>query len=336
MNYNIGYVFDEGFAECAAVSMISIMKNNQMADAINFWILDDGITQKSKERLVSMVEQNGGKIHFADGAKLADRFRKLEVEPWRGRYSAYMKLFVSEFELPVDVERFLVIDGDTVVVNSIQELFCMDLENHPCAMGLECIPGDYYFISGLGKHELYNAGVILYDVKKWKEMQVENEVIRYIKENGGRYMLPEEDIISRILMDNVKILQPEFNYLTLFDIYNTRKYFKRLLWDELEGYVNNWNELIVARENVKIYHCISTCSNRPWHKNNIHPYTSIYDNYRKDTPWNDDDKIVCKMSLWHKIMFQIRKILPRRLSNYYFYLSNKYSFSAVARKYYQK
>lgn len=336
MKLNIGYVFDDGFAECSAVSMMSIIENHKFVDDIKFWVMDDGISENSKTKITDMVSQKGRNIQFVDATALSRKFEQLGVEPWRGRYSAYMKLFVSEFHLSRDVERLLIIDGDTIINGDITELFTMDLCGHPCAMGLECVPGDYYFASGLGKSELYNAGVIVYDVAQWDKYSVEKRVLDYIGKNGGHYMLPEEDIISRILKGNIQILPPKYNFLTLFDIYNTNKYFKRLRWDELDNHFYTVDIIRDARNDIRIFHCIDSCTNRPWHRNNCHPCAGIYDKYRMLTPWCDEEKAKNHMSLWHKGMYLCRRYLPLLLSKYFFYLTNKYSYSRRAIKFYSK
>ena len=73
---NVGYVFDEGFAAPAAVSIYSLMYNNRHLKEICFYILDDGIAEESKKRLCWMVSQFHRNIRFID----VQIVKKMEVD----------------------------------------------------------------------------------------------------------------------------------------------------------------------------------------------------------------------------------------------------------------
>ena len=307
---NISYIFDEGYAPCAAVSMVSLLKNSSKPEEVVFYIFDDGIKEESKSRLLELCEMYRAKIFFIETQKITERLQKLQVQPWRGRYSAYVKLMVANF-LPCDMQRVIVIDADTIIDGSVEELETMNLHGHPCAMALEGIHGDYNQISGLSDAaELYNTGVIVYDLPVWKEKRIEERLLEHLIHVRSKYMLPEENPISIVLKKDVERLSPQFNFITQFYVYNTRQYYKRFCWENL-------------------------FTSRPWYKENIHPYTALYDKYLQMTPWRNESKKDEKMSLMAKVEYWLRKNLPQSISDYMYYQAAKITYTQKAKRFYQ-
>lgn len=332
---NIGYVFDENFACCAAVSMTSLMINISVDTKVHFHVFDDGITEESRNNIVQLVNKYKCEVSFYDVNQIVNYLKKLDVHPWRGRYSAYIKLMIEKF-LPLDVERFILIDADTIVDGDVSKLETMDLQGHPCAMAFEGVHADYRKISGVGDAALYNTGVIIYDLSVWRKKKVEQRFVEHLKNVSAHYMLPEEDPISIVLKDDIAKLHPKYNFIVQFYLYGTSKYFKRFKWNKMGKNFYALNEVQEAKADVRIYHCIDTFTNRPWNKNNIHPYTELYDKYLNKTPWSAIEKKELKMSLVQKVEYLLRKYLPHRLSIYMYFCAAYLFYTVGAKKFYDQ
>lgn len=330
----IAYVFDENFAACAAVSMVSLLENNKKANGVHFFIFDDGIAEESRKKLCALCDSYKADIVFIDAKPICERMAKFNVQPWRGRYSAYIKLMLSSF-LPLEVERLIVLDADTIVVGDIGELCTMDLEGHPCAMALEGIDGRYRFLSGVGNSELYNTGVIVYDLPGWRRKEVEKRFVDHLTTVRSRYMLPEEDAISIVLKGDVKRLAPQFNFITQFQAYATERYFKRFHWDRMGECFYKLEEVQKARKDVRIYHCIDMFTGRPWYAENVHPYTKYYDQFLSMTPWRNIPKHNQKVSYLVRLEYLIKKYSPQPLSDYFYSVAARWVYTTKAKKYYK-
>lgn len=330
---DIGYIFDEGFVCCAAVSMVSLMSNIKDGVEARFHIFDDGITEESRRKIIQLVHNYQHDVYFYEVNKIVNYLEELGVHPWRGRYSAYIKLLIEKF-LPASIERFVVIDADTIIDGDISELATMDLEGHPCAMAFEGVYADYRKISGVGDAALYNTGVIVYDLPIWREKRVEERFVDHLKNVSAHYMLPEEDPISIVLKDDIARIHPKYNFITQFYLYGTKKYFRRFKWDTMGEYFYTLNEIEEARRDVRIYHCIDTFTNRPWNKNNVHPYTHLYDKYLKKTPWKNVEKKVLKMSVIQTVEYSLRKYFPERISIYIYFCAAYLFYTVGAKKFY--
>lgn len=331
---NIGYVFDDNYVICGAVSIYSLMYNNKDIDEINFYIFDGGISDKNKKSLTKMVNEYERNIRFIDVNNITDMLEKMEVEPWNGSYTAYIKLMVSNF-VPDNINRFIVIDADTIIDGSIKELDYMDLEGHPCAMGLEGIYSNYKKYAGIGNHEHFNTGVIVYDFNTWRKKHIEEKFILHLKNVFGKYMLPEEDPISIILRNDVKRLNPKYNYLTQFEIFATEKYFKRFGWNDSGKNFYSLNEFTQIHDEIVIYHCIDTFTNRPWDYNNCHPFSGKYDFYFKMISSITLRKKKKKMTFLKNIEYFLRLKLPQKVSIYFYYFAVITVYGIKAKIYYK-
>ena len=333
---NIGYVFDEGFTIPAAVSMYSIMYNNRHMRDIRFYILDDGIHEKSRKKLEQMVHHFKREIVFIDVSSVKKRLSETTTYNWNGSYSTYIRLMLNSL-IPEDVDRITMIDGDTVIEGKLDYLAALDMEDCALAMALESAPESYHRYSGLGNHDLYNGGLLVVDLKKWKECDAEGKILSFLTNVREKNMLTDEDVLSAVFKGKVKRIPPRFNYLTQYYLYASKFYYRLFGWDKLnsEGAFYSLEELRDARKNTVMYHCIDTFTNRPWFSNNIHPYKLLYEKYYSRTPWRNTIKPKRKMNLLTSMEYHLRKVLPKNLSRLTYAVSVKLYYGIGAKKYYR-
>ena len=114
----IGYIFDEGFTVPAAVSIYSLLYNNRHLKDLSLFVLDDGIKEDSKTKLLSMVKKFNRKIEFIDVKPVKEKLEKITSFNWNGSYSTYIRLMLNTL-MPDAEDTILMIDGDTVIVREI-------------------------------------------------------------------------------------------------------------------------------------------------------------------------------------------------------------------------
>lgn len=329
------YVFDEKFTVPASVSIYSLLYNNKTIDEIEIIVLDDGITKKSKNILTVMVKQFKRTISFVDVESIKDIIANYTSRDWNGSYAPYIKLMLNTL-LPDREEVIYFLDADTIINKSIASLQKIDLKDNPCAMALEAMPIDYYFYSKLGYHELINAGLLVIDLKEWKKHNIEKKVLYFLKNVREKNMLPEEDILSRILKNKITRLAPNYNYLAQYTFHTSKFYYRFFGWDKLfeNGAYYSLEELKYAQKNVIVYHCIDMFTNRPWHSNNNHPYTKLFDKYLKMTPFKDYKKEKRKMKLSNALEYSVCRIVPEFLHGFIYAIAVKVYYGVGAKRFY--
>lgn len=165
---DILYQFDERYAPYAGVSITSLYENNKHIDDINIYILGDGLSDDSIERLSKTADSYGRSITYLDTNKLIDTMKELGIPTYRGSYTANFKLFVP-IVLTENIQKLLYIDSDTVVTGDILPLFEMSMNGMPVGMSLDSLGVKHKALIGLSEKEgYYNTGVMLFNLDEWK------------------------------------------------------------------------------------------------------------------------------------------------------------------------
>lgn len=116
---HIVYASDDRFAEILGVSLVSLYENSKDMENIIVYILDSGITDWNKKKLVSVCKSyNRSDVIFIPGKNISEKL-SMNVAVDRGSLSQYARLFVSS-DLPQELSRVLYLDCDTVVKSLLE------------------------------------------------------------------------------------------------------------------------------------------------------------------------------------------------------------------------
>jgi len=163
---NIFNFCSDSFASVAAVSLVPIMENNKAFDRIEIYTVDDGISDQNKSELEKLVRTYNRVIHFI---KAPDPSIIFEYS-FKTRYQmghSYSRMCIGTI-LPDHVEKVLCLDSDTLILDSLSELWNIDMGQHIMAGVSECINlKSYGRRFQLDIDNIYcNAGILLVDLKK--------------------------------------------------------------------------------------------------------------------------------------------------------------------------
>jgi len=130
----------------------------------------------------------------------------------------YSKLLIPEL-LPDTAGKVLYLDTDTVVVNSLDQLFDIDLTTKTVAAA----PDTQNMIGGLGvplTKRYFNAGIMYINTPAWLDNDVTERCFDFIRKYKPKYM--DQTALNAVLhrLDSVKIISPEYNLLQNWDTYS--------------------------------------------------------------------------------------------------------------------
>lgn len=169
----------------------------------------------------------------------------------------YFRLFATKY-LPENINKILYLDSDTLVINKLDELYNMDFE------------GNYYVATTHVKKILrkinevrlridddvpyINTGVLLINLKELRKIDVQKEVCEFVENNSKKLMLPDQDIITALYGNKIKIVDAlRYNLgdrdLNLYNL----------------NHIKNPIGLKWVKENTVIIHYYGR--NKPWNKN---------------------------------------------------------------------
>lgn len=295
-SYTICYATDDNYAQHVAVSIVSLFLNNTEVEKLNVFILSNRLSIKNKEIIELTAEKYNRVITFIE----VDNIEQLigtKVNVNKLSISTYLRLFLADF-MPKDVDKLLYLDCDVVIESSIAELLKIDMCSYYVGGVQDTMFPSYYDGVGLSLDQNYiNAGVLLINLKKWREENITNKFLQFIEKFNGNVPHLDQGVINGVFQEKL-ILDLKYNVQTPLFIF--KKYKDIIEFFELTNYYPE-KEWIRAVEEPKIIHYSSSYAQRPWFKFCLHPKRSRYRYYKSLTPYCDNELQKNKISLKGKI-----------------------------------
>ena len=287
---NIVYNCNDAFAVHTAVSIASLFDNNRGSDLINVYILANALSSESKERFAKLESEFDTKerprhietIDLKDYSKMLKLAFGGKVDTGSFDPTVLARLFAPA-HLPDEVERYIYLDADTVVLGDISRLWETKLDGAVCGMAAEpTIYAKTKQILGMSEDDAYyNSGVILTDRLKWEEEGISSKCIDCYNEAGGKGLdFPDQDIINVVLKGRFRTLWQGWNF---FSNYHYRDYKSLKLQAGWYAGLVTKEAYEAARLSPSIVHFAG--GERPWLRANRNPYRESYAHYLEFTEW---------------------------------------------------
>ena len=311
---NILYQFNEKYVPYAGVSITSLLENNKDADNITIYLLGEGITDESKEKLLRQIDIYGRRGIFLDAADLIEEIKNIGLDQYRGSYAANVRMFVNNY-IPDTVDRLLYLDCDTIIVNSLSSLFRCDMKNKPAGMVLDSMCMNHKQDIGFSKEDLYfNSGVILFNMPEWRRQQCQERIVDHIRNIRSHYIAPDQDVLNIVLKKQIRVLDAKYNFQPFHMVYPYKLYMR------LFGQPHYYSKSRVEKANndTIIYHTFRFLGEFPWHKNSLHPATKVFDKYISKSLWKDYIKRNSDNNIIFKIERTMYRFLPKSVFIFFF------------------
>lgn len=92
--------------------------------------------------------------------------------------------------LPDDVDRVLYLDCDTLCNGSLHDFYNLNFGDNYAAGVIDCLSEAYYDLFDMDKTSRYcNSGMLLFNIKKWREDNMETIVANYVRSKKDMYSL---------------------------------------------------------------------------------------------------------------------------------------------------
>ncbi len=308
---NILYQSNDYYAPITGVSMTSLMKNNTDIETLNFYILDDNISEKNKKKMQQVAKEYKRSITFVNTEKILASLKEFKVAPFKGTYTTYFKLIAIN-NLPIKGGYILQLDGDTIIDGSLKELCNFDLKGHTIAATYDCTMNSYKEMIDIPlTDKYYNCGVLLIDQKAWIKRGCEDKIVSHLKNVRSGYYTVDQDILNVLFRHDMTYLNLKYNFNSGFYIYGIKESLK--MYDLQPAYYNTPEEVAEAAKSPVLYHCMGAMTGRPWEQDSIHPQNGIFDKYLALSPWNDFKKVKVNRKRIFKMQRSLYQLLPRSL-----------------------
>lgn len=278
---NVIYSSDDNYARHVGIAITSLYEHNRDMPQLTVYLIDDNISPENHQRLDAIAQKYGRQIHYIPFGP--HKARLTLNNKWELPISAYARLFVAEM-VPETVDRILYLDCDTVICDSLQELWETDMEGKTIA-AIEDV-ATCIFQAETDSPEPYRyicSGVILIDLKKWRTIDAQKQMLDYLDGRKGVVRHHDQTILNGVFWNDCFILHPRYDALTptfLMSYENLKAYFK--IWDRY--YTKQ--EIRESVKNPAIIHYTSSNIGRPW-ENSAHPKAKVYQKYWRASAWKD-------------------------------------------------
>lgn len=292
---------DSCYVMQTGIMLTSLFENNREAD-IRVHVLHNGIDSNSITLIERIACDYGQKITFyLVDESLFSTFpigRDGQNTHVGTSYATYYRLFLSEL-LPNDINRVLYLDGDIIVMDSLNELWATDMHDKAIA----AVPDSYnnkiehynrlHYPQQLG---YFNAGVLLINLDYWRTNNVVSAFCQYASARPDSLYCHDQDILNYVFRDCKIVLPLRYNMLNEY-------------WFKTRHSVVSWefdNQIHYGQQHPAIIHF--TGLPKPWFSNCRHPMKPEFEHYRTMTPWRD-----VKERKWGDIRHLIEHIAQKLL-----------------------
>ncbi|MCC8151281.1 MAG: glycosyltransferase family 8 protein [Lachnospiraceae bacterium] len=309
---HIVYAADDQFAEILGVSLTSLYENNKNINQIYVYILETQISENNKSRLESLSASYGrSKIIWVPAIDISKTLQ-VDVSIDRGSMSQYSRLFVSSV-LPQNLEKVLYLDCDIIIERSLLELWNLDMQGKTIAALMDSFSRWYRMNIGLEPEDImFNSGVMLIDLKRWRDQNIEKKLLNFICCRKGKIQQGDQGALNAVLAHDVYCFEPRFNSVTIFYDFN---YDEMLMYRKPPEFYSRELVSLAIEKPVIIHFTTSFLSRRPWVEGCCHKYVGEWMKYKNMSPWKEFPLWEYKQgSCLNKVFAAFLKKLPRNVA----------------------
>lgn len=294
------YICNNNYIGLTEISMISLVEQNKN---ILVYIIGPDITQKSKEHLTQLAQTYGSTCVVID---LPERFLRKTNKKLRWPIFAISRLFLSDI-LPNTVKKVLYLDGDTLIMRNLDELWDYDMHGYIFCGVKDCISWRYKRNIGLKKEETYiNGGVLLVNLIELRKANHLPAVRKFFSDHLYETSYYDQDALNFLFQSEIGILPPQYNVMTVITAmsYKEIKVFRHPI-----NYYSSEEISFAKAEPCIIHFTQQIFCWRPWIQGSSHPYFNIF--------WHYADMLEIDKSV-----LQRSRLIPSLLSKTLLYCPN--------------
>lgn len=257
---NLAFICDNNYALCTGVAIASLKYNRNINRQYRIYIIADGISAQNHKLFGELHDKNFD-IQIIRSESVAN-------------YSSYGKMKYAmhvsttalyKFNLPdvlSDLDKVLYMDGDTIIRDSLEELYDIDISGRYAAVckdiGAETFPSPFRNRLGIDHTDYFNSGVMLLNLKKLREDNIPKKLIDY-KKNGINHFM-DQDALNVVFRENVVYFS--FLYNMAISCWRSKDCDYLASYYGLSGYT-----IDQFFRDAKVIHC--SAPEKPWLYSNV-------------------------------------------------------------------
>ena len=213
---NFIYCFDQGYTLQAFTSLVSLLENSN--EKINVFLIVD--SNKISKEIPKFIE-NHSKLNkleikiFKDNNYTFPNLDNVHVSK-----ATYFRMFLENY-IPNEVSEVIYVDADTIFVKNPIISINNNMQILLRSNNILSARTEQYFINNIEKDKFerlgintsyFNAGVMLINIKLWKENQFTNKLILNMNKLATKIVQWDQDVLNSTLNGSYVELQKELNF----------------------------------------------------------------------------------------------------------------------------
>lgn len=209
----IFFACDDNYIPFLGTALHTLIKNASPTYDYKAIVLNAGIKSENQKR-IKALEQNNLKVEFFNIEKVIKKHYTDLALRLRDYYSVaiYYRMFIPT--LFPNYDKAIYLDADLILVGDISELYNTNIEGKLVAaindrLVLDVPEFAAYATNAVGvaAHEYFNSGVLVMNLKKFREDDIENKFLHLLETYNFDSVCPDQDYLN-VLCRNDKVLLP--------------------------------------------------------------------------------------------------------------------------------
>lgn len=211
---NVVYSSDDNYVQHAVTSIVSLAQNNKNFKTINIYLIENNISIEKRNQVENLIEKYEQlSLEWINFSKWLKRL-KLNMQ-WDISISAYARLFISEM-LDKNIDKILYLDCDIIVNQSVYDLWNMDIKEYYIGAVQDAVNDNTKNSVGIESGQpYYNSGVLLINLKKWREDNISEKFLQFIEKHHGKVVHHDQGVINGVLKSKIYKLPLKYNVMTI-------------------------------------------------------------------------------------------------------------------------
>lgn len=262
---NLVFTIDHNYINPFSVTLYSLIKNTNCQN-INVYIIHDDLKDEHQNQIKNRFFRYPVKFNFIEFKVSMDELKTIDTNhlPTNVLY----RLLLDKV-LPQHLDKILFLDADLLILQDINELYHIDISEYYLA-GVTDLLNDIYLNLNLESiYDYFNAGVLLINLKKWRENGLSNQLIEYAKLNMTKLRYADQDILNGTIRGSWFRLHPKWNVIS--NVFENPQFFEKNFSKDLRLQLISDPAIVHFTGDVK-----------PWSNFSDHPYTNIYKMFQNE------------------------------------------------------
>ena len=257
---HVAMSFNNDYHLLSTVTIASLLKNAKKTTYIHLHIIAvDGFIYPTMKKLNSLKSKinNNTEFIFHNGDRVQKDLGKHTKDEQKG-VGEYARLLAPYFVN--DTDRIIITDSaDLLIKKDLFELYNYPLEDKLVKGVIDpytkCFP-EYYFFH---KENYFNGGVLLFNAKRWREMNLYQDIVNFYKgfKYKGRLPTPIQDILNTFFpAASIGLLPLKYNFQGYVYLHGEEEYPYNNIYElECSIFYKKKKKLIKVEKDLVIRHC---------------------------------------------------------------------------------